>query len=545
MRMEALKRAGVKWDRFDLWWSVIEPKKGQWEWKYSDWLIDFYHRNGVGMLPILSYSAAWMNESPKTEQDFRDFGEYVFRTVSRYKGKVRCWEVWNEPNIPTFWKPQPNVSAYVKLLKATYVAAKRADPKCVIVAPGMNMTDINWLRDMAKEGGLRYFDVMSFHPYSLADGPEEMYLAKQIEDARAVLRANGRPNVSLWITEMGWQAKEGDEKALAAQRRFLVQSYVIALAAGVERLFWFNLQDWNEANHTEAWGMLSPEGKEKTTLAVYRRMADTLTGARFVGYVPLGKQGMGYVFERGGKTVVVAWARRGQEARLSLPEVGIVRSLHDGIPAERVRFAESGVIVTPSPVYAIFPRRVTFPGLAKARPVDETNLLQNADMEERGDEPVYGWFRGVFYGGADKGEFAVSDTIAAEGRRSLSLSKTTDALWQSLPVPAVPGEMYTLTGRIRTTDATGENRIQILFLSGPGWGWRGGPVSPTVAGTTERWQTVTVTGTVPEDCGVVRVNLVSKNNTGAVWFDDLTLTRKSAPPSALKVKVNREASAGK
>ena len=98
------------------------------------------------------------------------------------------------------------------------------------------------------------------------------------------------------------------------------------------------------------------------------------------------------------------------------------------------------------------------------------------------------------------------------------------AMWQSLPIPAVPGEKYTLTAKIKTTSATGENAVQILYLSGPGWGWKGGPSSQTITGTHD-WQTVTITGTVPEDADVVRVNCVSKGKTGAVLFDDLKLTR--------------------
>jgi hypothetical protein len=63
---------------------------------------------------------------------------------------------------------------------------------------------------------------------------------------------------------------------------------------------------------------------------------------------------------------------------------------------------------------------------------------------------------------------------------------------------------------VKSSGASGENGVQMLFLAGPGWGWKGGPMSKSITGTSDGWQTVTVSGTVPADADVVRVNLVSK-----------------------------------
>src|SRR5436190_9013551 len=119
-KLDAFTHAGAKIDRFDFWWGEIEPTRGTFKWDKADWLIDFYQRAGVGMLPILCYRANWMKDDPPhTDQDFADFANYTRRVVSRYKGRVKYWEIWNEPNIPTFWKP-PNVADYAKLLQAAY-----------------------------------------------------------------------------------------------------------------------------------------------------------------------------------------------------------------------------------------------------------------------------------------------------------------------------------------------------------------------------------------------------------------------------------------
>jgi hypothetical protein len=523
-KMDALRSAGARWDRFDFWWGEIEPEKGKWKWDKADWIVEFYRRNGIGMLPILCYRANWMQSPPHTEEDFREFAEYVFRVVDRYKGAVKYWEIWNEPNIPTFWKP-PSAVDYAKLLKAAYMAAKKADPNCVIMGASANETDVNWLLDIAKNGATTYMDVVSFHPYSMADGPEEMQLARQIENVHAVMAQIGRPEIPIWITEMGWIADINKPDEVAAQCKYMVQSHVIALAGGVEKLFWFNLQDWKEGEKLEGWGMLSPEGKAKATGTVYRFLVDKLGGAKFLGCLPL-QNGSAYLFERAGKTVVIAWARRGQQT--SFP----VSTSAKAYMLDNARWKDGGNIPIVASLQMYFddrPRLIEFArklelgDVVKRLPEDQ-NLVVNPSFEMSDHGEIYGWHKGVFYGGEDKGTFERS-TDSTDGKYSAALSKAESALWQSYPIPALPGEKYTLTAKIKTTAATGANGVQILFLSGPGWGWKGGPMSASITGTNE-WQTVHVTGTVPADADVVRVNLVSKNNTGQVLFDDVHLERK-------------------
>lgn len=529
-KLDAFKQTGATWDRFDFWWSEMEPTKGEWKWDKADWLIDFYTRHNIHMLPILSYHAAWMKESPHTPADFADFADYVAHVVARYKDRVHYWEIWNEPNIPTFWKPKPAAVAYTALLKAAYVAAHEADPHCVVVGVAANEIDINWLRAIAQNGGMKYMDALSIHPYSMADGPAEMDLARQLENVKTFLRSVDRPDLPIWITEMGWTSAINDPIAVDKAARYMVQSYVIAAAEGVPHLFWFSLQDWMENGKLQGWGLTSPDLQPKPTLAVYRHLADTLSGQKFVGYYPF-PGGMGYVFRReaGGRDTMLLWAQRNHTAALTLPAGATASDIY-GKPFSFVssrRSSNNQLTVTSAPLMLEglpnqFP--VAGPGNVVAQlPPRNDNLVVNPAFEEldKNGNP-YAWHKGVFYGGAAKGQFAV---VPDGTGHALSLSQTTEAMWESYPVPAMPGEKYKLTAQIKTVGATGDNGAQILFLGGSGWGWRGGPTTATVTGTAD-WQTILVTGVVPDDADVVRVNLVSKNNSGTVLFRDIHLTRE-------------------
>lgn len=521
-KLDWLKSAGASWDRFDFWWGEIEPQPGRFKWDKADWLIDLYARSGVEMLPILCYRAQWMKDPPQREKDFAQFADYTFAVVSRYKDRVKCWEIWNEPNIPTFWKP-PNSTDYAKLLKAAYVAAKRADPDCTIVAAATSETDINFILDIARHGAAKSMDAISFHPYSMADGPEEMHFARQIRNMKWATDKIGRKGIPLWITEMGWTADIARPDEVAKQCRYMVQAHAVALAGGIERMAWFNLQDWREDKRIEGWGMVSPEGKIKPTLGVYRAMVEQLDGCRFKGYLPI-EGGVAAVFERfkrmpasGPEKVVIAWAKRGREATLELPVPAPVYDL-SGKP---LALSGQSFRLSADPVYVVFPARVqldTTPLLAEPQ-----NLLVNGDIEEGSPADAYGWHQGVFYGGADKGTFSIDSSVASSGQRSLRIGPADDAMWQSFPIPARPGERFTVTGKVRSRDATGENCLQLLYLSGPGWGWKGGPKSESLIGTSD-WKSFTLTGVVPDDADVVRVNCISKGNTGTVWFDELSVT---------------------
>lgn len=518
-KMALMKGIGAASDRCDFWWSVLEPKRGTWDWRKGDWLMDFYSRQKMDALPILSYSAIWSpDRCPATPDDIRDYANYVFLAVNRYKDKVKCWEVWNEPNIPTFWKPEPNVAAYSLMLKAAYEAAHKADPGCVIVGGATSETDINWFLGIAEHGALHCMDVASFHPYSMADGPDEMDLGRQIDNMRTLLNRNGLTTMPLWITEMGWQADPAKPKEVDAQARYMAQSYAIAAARGVERLYWFNLQDWMEDGKLMGWGLASKELRLKRSSQAFKVMRSKLEGKKFRGYALFaeakpGTESAGYVFD----DMMIAWAPRGRSLSIICKASAVTDIYGTSIPVK-----DNNVVLTDSPLYVDLADK-GFPVVSD--PPRKANLLVNSSFDMDGAQP-YAWHRGMFYGGDDKGGYGVSTTCTIDGGRAAVLSKTENALWQSYPVPAMPGEEYTLRASIKADHATGENCVQILYLSGPGWGYKGGPKTESITGSTEGWKLVEVKGTVPHDADVVRVNLVSKNNTGTAYFDNLTLMRK-------------------
>jgi hypothetical protein len=84
-----------------------------------------------------------------------------------------------------------------------------------------------------------------------------------------------------------------------------VRTYAIALSSGAERVFWFNLQDWDEY-----WGIVRQNLERKPSFDAYRAMVKQLDGKRVAGMLGAGA----VVFARDGRgtrlndPVVVSWS---------------------------------------------------------------------------------------------------------------------------------------------------------------------------------------------------------------------------------------------
>jgi hypothetical protein len=181
------RRCGIGWERsmVSFSWRTVEPAKGRFDWREPDYTVAEAMRHDVRLVGILGLTPAWAGRIPANQKDWknqagahrrsafqpRDLGEfrhYVFQTVHRYKGRVRHWEIWNEPD----WNRPAGSGVqfmgadqdYLELLKTAYDAAKQADPDCYVLSGGMTPHE-HLLKYLADHDGLRYFDILGMHRY--------------------------------------------------------------------------------------------------------------------------------------------------------------------------------------------------------------------------------------------------------------------------------------------------------------------------------------------------------------------------------------------
>lgn len=323
-------KLGAAHIRLDMWWSVIEPEKGRFEWEFPDRVIDAIVAAGLEPYPILCYNAAWNRDaSPASPEDREAFGNYVYQLVNRYKGKVRQWEVWNEPNTTPFWVPNPSAVDYAELLKIAYARAKEVDPTCTVVGFCTAGADFQFIEDVYKNGAKGSFDALSYHHYG--DQRDESVLESEIRRIRAIMDRHGDAAKPIYITELGIStgpstiSKAYNEEDQAS---WLVKKHMIAIVEGVAEFYWFKMKDdATEMNPDGYWGVLRNNYTWKPSGRAYEHMANLLSDAWLIGRAwritenPNRQGDVEFLLFRNSKEIFAcAWVRKdGEKAAVRLP----------------------------------------------------------------------------------------------------------------------------------------------------------------------------------------------------------------------------------
>jgi len=324
--LKMMQRAGIKWCRCDWLWAIQQPGPGAFAFDRFDQLVADARECGISLLPILCYGVEWASTKPAgAEGDAANYAPklepwltYVRENVARYKDSITYWEVWNEPNIG-FWLSTDD--EYVELLKATYTAAKEANPECKVLMGGTAGAPVDYIRTLYQAGCKGSFDVMNIHPYQYPTAPDDG-LARSIEAVRKLMAEYDDAAKPIWITEIGYPNHTGTSGVdLRTQAAYLARTYVIALASGVDKLFWYDYQNGTDPAYNEHnFGIVFADNTPKPCLHALRTTADLIVGKSLVTRVT-GSGAAGCLFAAGSDRVLVAWAT-GDEGSLSVPFVG-------------------------------------------------------------------------------------------------------------------------------------------------------------------------------------------------------------------------------
>lgn len=181
-----------------VWWYLNDGQPPRsYNWSSTDRLIAGAEKRGMKVNLVLSGTPDWVHPNLKsTVPNFFDriwypprggaqlthWKNFVTDVVSRYQGRVARYEMWNEPNIREFWKPEPNPKEYASFLRTSYLSAKRAYPQARVAFGGISRNDVGYLnayysaaKRYPKASSNRYFfDLMNVHPYSsMGSFPQE------------------------------------------------------------------------------------------------------------------------------------------------------------------------------------------------------------------------------------------------------------------------------------------------------------------------------------------------------------------------------------
>ena len=292
--VQLITALGATMIRDDASWALIERSPGQYTFHNFDPYMQSLQQNNLSPLLILDYSDHFYdnNQTPYDASGLQAFAHYARALVLHYGSQLKTVEVYNEFNGTLSSGPcarQP--ACYVNLLRATYQAVKAVRPDVTVVGGAAFMDDTHWFSQVFADGGLNYMDVVSDHPYTdlYIASPEVQGLEGKMQGLQTLIKkynhGQGKP---VWMTEFGWTTSllHVSEQT---QANYLVRGTVLSLAAGVQKLFWYDLLNdgTNGSAVQQNFGLLNQPGSQglytpKPAYAAYAVLARELAGRSFV-----------------------------------------------------------------------------------------------------------------------------------------------------------------------------------------------------------------------------------------------------------------------
>ncbi len=243
-QLDLMQSIGVSTLRIDVPWVAVQPSRfGGYDWSKTDRVINAAAARGIAVLGILGQPPQWaaapgtpaLSGQPASASAFASYARAV---ATRYRGKISAYEIWNEPNLVSFYKPAPDPVAYTALLRAAYPAIKAADRNAIVVGgvlaaavdTSVSMDPVTFVQRMYAAGAKPYFDAISYHPYQHGlpfsqGGPWYDAPLNQGLRIRQLMIDYGDVAKKIWASEYGVPTSLQDEATQAAFIKDLIDTW--------------------------------------------------------------------------------------------------------------------------------------------------------------------------------------------------------------------------------------------------------------------------------------------------------------------------------
>lgn len=332
----SMRRCGFGWMRFEnAKWMMYMPKADRvaFDGSVAPWHVDLdgifgaYKTNDIRVLPYVFQTPEWATTAPAQvknnraafpPKDHASYGEAIFQLVARYGSKqveaarlltadkksglglMGAVELWNEPNLnDPGWGPFVGpISRYFDVLRAGIEGARRADPTLPVSAAGWAGIDLEIVGQLAEhryadgKTPLDLIDIINVHFYSGREEPEICGWDPNVDrngpasrgttypeqlEALVAWRDKHKPKAEIWLTEIGNDVGGPMGRSERHQAAKLPRGIMMALAAGIERVFIYREKGSDPAQHAGA-GLLRNDGSMRPSWLTVATMIRQLQG---------------------------------------------------------------------------------------------------------------------------------------------------------------------------------------------------------------------------------------------------------------------------
>lgn len=326
-----VSQLGVKWARVQTGWLRCEPEKGKFDFAWLDAVVDPLLKAGIQPWFNLGYGnklytpeadATAVGWAPIfTDEAKEGWLRFVDKISAHYAGRIKHWELWNEPNITNFWKPKkPDAASYVELVKMTAPIIRKNVDKSFLIGAALAGMPHEYLKKCMEAGLGDFVDAISYHPYR--NSPEGGNYAKEVRAFRELLDQH-KKGLALWQGENGAPSKAGGAGALSKaewnedrQAKWLTRRIVYDLMLGLDLTSYFLIVDLVGYRGSTNWkGLLrGTEYTPKPSFFAYQRLCSLLDAQATPGKYDItikgGADGKSLIhggFVRNGKVLTALW----------------------------------------------------------------------------------------------------------------------------------------------------------------------------------------------------------------------------------------------
>lgn len=258
--MRLAGESGVKWARVTRAWPQVEVEKGRYEWGLLDQAVNELTAHGIDLFlgtsarshhSYLDFPEGYYYPPTPSAEAVEGFCRYMAAMVERYRDRVRRYEVWNEPNHPRYWRPEPDPVAYARLVREAARAMRAVDPDVQVmggVLAGVNPQVTEYTRVfLGQPGTAEAMDILTYHPYNPT--PEAT-----VDDIAALAQVlhEARPGLVMWQGECGCPSAgdtihfRGDAPwGYNVQAKWLLRRLLTDYLAGAEVALYFLLVEFH------------------------------------------------------------------------------------------------------------------------------------------------------------------------------------------------------------------------------------------------------------------------------------------------------------
>jgi polysaccharide biosynthesis protein PslG len=323
---QQMARGGAGGVRFLIYWRQVQSvDAAHYDWSQVDPIVAGAAQAGLPLLPFIYGTPAWAADCRGIPNGFCDRADplrtaagragwrsFVAAAVDRYgpngtfwsdtsdgfnppKLPIREWQIWNEPNSTTFWRPRPSPKRYGKLLRVSAAAIHSRDRRARIDLAGLFGTPPKpsqslwkFLDGLYRLKGIRSkFNAVAVHPYS----GNVKGIRYQLRRTRRLMADHNDKKTPIVLTELGWgsgsptapppqggplqKGEQGQAQMLASSFRLLAKS---RRTFRISRVYWFTWQDLPLATAGECFlcasaGLFTADGAAKPAWSAFARSA--------------------------------------------------------------------------------------------------------------------------------------------------------------------------------------------------------------------------------------------------------------------------------